>query len=302
MIKRWHTDVCCRFFIFDDDMILDKNNIPVFLTSRDSDSHKGDYGHALLVAGSFGKMGAAVLAAKACMRAGVGLLTVHVPRQGVEIMQVAVPEAMLSVDADNDCFTTVPGNIERYDAVAVGPGLGTDVRTMAALATLLEHRVSGIPLVLDADALNIIARHPETLHLAAGAVITPHGREYSRLFGTADAQTMSDLHDLTIVCKAHVTKVYAPGCQPMSSDTGNAGMATAGSGDALTGLMLGLLSQYVAYPRRHNMKSATLQQMALLAVMMHGWAGSLAAVKRSQPAVIASDIVDCIGILPEDIV
>ena len=135
-----------------------------FLYSRNPDSHKGYYGHALLVAGSLGKMGAAVLAARACLRSGVGLLTVHVPRSGVNIIQTAVPEAMLSIDNDDALFTSLPADLSRYDAVAVGPGLGTDPRTRLALTNLLtafqelkKKDTSQRGLVIDADGLNNLA-------------------------------------------------------------------------------------------------------------------------------------------------
>jgi len=271
------------------------NDFP-FLTNRDPESHKGDYGHALLVAGSYGKMGAAVLAARACLRAGAGLLTVHVPRRGVDIMQVAVPEAMVSVDEDECCFSSLPANLERFDAVAVGPGLGTDDRTAEALHALLEtlkEKCAGrARLLLDADALNILAQHPEWLHLAEGAVVTPHVKEYQRLFADAEPQAMADMHDLVIVKKAHRTIVYAPCAMPLTNGTGNAGMATAGSGDVLTGIGLGVLAQSVAYPRRHPSHSFSVQSVAALAVYLHGAAGDRAAERLSQPSLMASDIIE----------
>ncbi len=274
------------------------NDFP-FLSSRDPESYKGDYGHALLVAGSYGKMGAAVLAARACLRAGAGLLTVHTPRCGVEILQTAVPEAMISIDEDRHCFSSLPAQLERYDAIAVGPGLGTGDATQNALLNLLRHRPAG-SLVLDADALNILAQHPESLHLASGAVITPHKMEYRRLFGDAEPQQMADLHNLVIVGKAHRTQVFAPHSKPIANATGNAGMATAGSGDVLTGIALGLTAQAVAYTERHKdfefniNEPAMVQQIAALAVRLHGEAGDRAAAQRMQPSVIASDIVDAI--------
>lgn len=273
---------------------------PDFIFNRDPESYKTDYGHALLVAGSYGKMGAAVLAARACLRAGAGLLTVHTPRCGVEILQTAVPEAMISVDDDEHCFSSLPSQLERYDAVAVGPGIGTGDATQKALLCLLQHRPAGKGLVLDADALNILAQHPESLHLASDAIITPHKMEYRRLFSDAEPQQMADLHSLVVVGKAHRTQVFAPHCSPVFNETGNAGMATAGSGDVLTGIALGLMSQAVAYPRRHKdyefsaNELAMVQQIAALAVRLHGEAGDRAAERRQQPSVIASDIVDAI--------
>ncbi len=273
-------------------------NHPEFLFRRDPESHKGDYGHALLVAGSYGKMGAAVLAARACLRSGVGLLTVHVPRCGVDILQTAVPEAMLSIDSDDHLFTSLPANLDRFDAIAVGPGLGTDERTQAALLALLEKRQEWLrkgeqlPLVIDADGLNNLAKHPEALHLAEGAVITPHTREYQRLFGDAETQQMADLHHLVIVKKAHRTGIFAPRQEPIINGTGNPGMATAGSGDVLTGILLGLAAQNSAYSLRHQSTLWLQQEIAALAVHLHGAAGDKAAAHRSQASLLASDIVD----------
>lgn len=273
------------------------NNLP-FLTNRDPESHKGDYGHALLVAGSYGKMGAAVLAARACLRAGVGLLTVRVPRSGVTIMQTAVPEAMLSIDEDEQRFSSLPEHLDRYDAIAVGPGIGTEAATQEALARLLTDRfsdccISGVPLVLDADALNIISLRKELLAGIKGAVVTPHLREYQRLFGDAEPQPVADRHGLVLVMKGHNTTVYAQSCRSIVNHTGNAGMATAGSGDVLTGVTLALLAQDKAYAKRHpDYERHTVQQLAAEAVCMHGAAGDRAAQKRQQYSVVASDIID----------
>ena len=266
---------------------------PDFLFNRDPESHKGNYGHALLIAGSYGKMGAAVLAARACLRAGVGLLTVHVPRCGVNILQTAVPEAMLSIDDDERLFTSMPANIDRYDAIAVGPGLGTDERTQNVLLALLEAS-SQRPLVIDADALNILTLHPEAVHLAKGNILTPHVKEYARLFADAAPQSMADMHELVIVKKAHRTKVYAPNADVVENLTGNAGMATAGSGDVLTGIILGLLAQSAACRHRNLSEVVLLQDIAALAVHLHGSAGDIAASRLSQPSLIASDIIECL--------
>ena len=266
----------------------------LFLSSRDPESHKGDYGHALLIAGSYGKMGAAVLAARACLRAGVGLLTVHTPRRGVDILQTAVPEAMVSVDEDECVFSVLPSHLERYDAIAIGPGIGTDDRTQQALLNLLSVRPANRGLVLDADALNIVAQHPEAMHLVSGAIVTPHKKEYERLFADADPQLMADMHNLVVVKKAHHTMVYAPNSEPVVNESGNAGMATAGSGDVLTGITLGLMAQAIAYPQRHRDAEYTVQQIAALAVRIHGEAGDRVATQRMQPSVIASDIVEAI--------
>ena len=288
------------------DFIFPQELFP-FLYDREPDSHKGCYGHALLVAGSRGKMGAAVLAARACLRSGVGLLTVHVPRCGVDIMQTAVPEAMLSIDDDEAIFTSLPSDISRYDAVAVGPGLGTQDRSRQAMAELLNsifrnndkgNGGKGQGLVIDADGLNMLARMPEMMHAARHAVLTPHDVEYRRLFADSDTQRMCDLHEVFIVRKGHRSVTFAPGMPPVRNTTGNPAMATAGSGDVLTGVMLSLLSQCRAYSAHGMMdvdySAGYIQQVASLAVCLHGRAGDVAACRRPQASVVASDMVDAL--------
>lgn len=274
-----------------------------FLYDRAPESHKGHYGHALLIAGSCGKMGAAILAARACLRSGVGLLTVHVPRCGVGIMQTALPEAMLSVDNDEEVFTSLPADIGRYDALAVGPGLGTGQRTREAFAQLVSQRssLSSVPpLVIDADGLNILSSMPEMMHAVRHAVLTPHEMEYRRLFADAGTQQMSDLHELFIVRKGHRTTIFAPGLELIKNSSGNPGMATAGSGDVLTGVILSLLAQSQAYtshglmPERYEGLSPVeyCQKLVAHAVYLHGHAGDVAASRRPQASLIASDIID----------
>lgn len=268
-----------------------------YLVNRKPNSMKWNFGHALLVAGSYGKMGAAVLAAKACLHSGVGLLTVHVPRCGVEIMQTAVPEAMLSIDDNDEVFSSVPNHLNRYNAVAIGPGLGTEKITQQAFSKLLHYLGDGqdkTPSVaLDADALNILAQHPEEMHLVKGSVITPHVREYDRIFDCKDRQQMADMHKLVIVDKGHPTRVYAPNSDVMVNETGNPGMATAGSGDVLTGIILGMMAQHSAY--YHEVLPSDLHALAAMAVWLHGSAGDRAAAKYGEAFIVASDIIKCIG-------
>ena len=270
-----------------------------FLYYRNPDTHKGHYGHALLVAGSLGKMGAAILAARACLRSGVGLLTVHVPRCGVDIMQTAVPEAMLSIDEDDAIFSSLPKDLKKYDAVAVGPGLGTDPRTRQALVSILT-AVQELkrPVVIDADGLNMLSMMPENIHLASGAVLTPHAMEYQRLFADAEPQQMANLHELVIVRKGHNSSIFAPGLSPIVNKTGNPGMATAGSGDVLTGIILSLLAQSHAYAAHGLMpdeaSNGFVQKLVAEAVRLHGRAGDIAATRRPQASIIASDIIDAL--------
>lgn len=260
-------------------------NFPGFWNSRDADTHKGDYGHALLVAGSYGKMGCAVLAARACMRSGVGQLTVHVPEKGLNPLQCAVPEAMTSIDYDGLLFSNQPTNLAKYNALAVGPGIGTADRTFLALRTLLTDWGER-PLVLDADALNLVALHPADLLplLDANTVLTPHDREYVRMFGDMPTEEASRKYGIVVVRKGHHSKVYAPDGRRHENTPGNPGMATAGSGDVLTGIILALMAQ-----------GLPSYEAACLGTYIHGKAGDIAAQKQSQASLMASDIVENIA-------
>lgn len=254
-------------------------DLPPCLNHRDPDTHKGHYGHALLVAGSHGMMGAALLAAKACLRTGVGLLSAHVPSSAVDIMQTALPEAMLSIDSCPTHLSALPYPLDRYAALAIGPGLGTHPDTAQALHTLLVHCT--VPLVVDADALNIVAQHHWHHQLPHGTIVTPHQGEYHRLFADADPAAMARHLGITIVVKSHRTRICLPDGTVTLNTTGNAGMATAGSGDVLTGIILALLAQGLPAP-----------QAATTAVFIHGKSGDMATQKQSQCSLIASDIVE----------
>lgn len=247
-------------------------------------SHKGNFGHALLLSGSKGKMGAAVLASRGALRGGVGLLTVHVPSCGMVILQTSVPEAMLSLDAGEAFITQAPAT-ESYDAVGVGPGIGQSGETLRALRALME---SGKRMVIDADALNLLGAHRELLHLVpAGSILTPHPREFERLVGKwandfdrlAKQQTLArQLKSVVLVKGAH-TAIATPEGEMFFNCTGNPGMATGGAGDVLTGLLTGLLAQ--GYPAKAS---------AILGVYLHGLAGDLAAREMGEDALVAGDL------------
>ena len=278
---------------------IDETPSPFFFTCKDDvlplmkprakHAHKGTFGRALLVAGSQGMAGASVLAARAALRSGVGLLTVHVPSCNNPIVQVAVPEAMTSIDSCECCFSDAV-DAERYTAVAVGPGLGQSKESEAALLALIDNCKA--PMVLDADALNILARNPKYMQrLPHGSVITPHVGEFARLFGATDssyvrlqaAQAYAMTFGVTIVLKgAHTVVVTQLGTMHFNS-TGNPGMATGGCGDVLTGCILSLLAQGYAAP-----------DAARLAVYVHGLAGDIIAGEKGQTALVAGDVVDCL--------
>jgi len=272
-------------------LTIDADYVVTKLPHRTKHSYKNQLGHALLAAGGYGKMGAAVLAAKACMRAGAGLLTVHIPVCGYEIIQSAVPEAMCSIDTAEDFLHSFP-ETDLYSAVGMGPGIGTDEYTTKALARLLSCITQ--PLVMDADALNILSGHPDMLDIVpARTIITPHPGEFKRITGAwaddfdrlAIQRKWSVERQWIIVLKGAHTSVSLPDGRIFFNTTGNPGMATAGSGDVLTGVITGLLSQGLAP-----------EEAAICGVWLHGKAGDLAAHHHGQISMMAGDII---AFLPE---
>jgi NAD(P)H-hydrate epimerase len=270
--------------------MLTSEDIASKIIQRKKFSHKGTYGHALLISGSYGKMGAAVLSAKACLRTGCGLVTVHVPKVGYEIVQTALPEAMISIDWSDIIFTDVP-EIDHYSCIGIGPGIGTKPNTQKALFKLFE-RVEK-PMVIDADALNILSQHKDWIQkIPANSILTPHPKEFERMVGdtTDDYDRMQQQiqfavkNKLILVLKGAYTSIAMPDGTCYFNSTGNPGMATAGSGDILTGVILSLLAQ--GYPPADAAK---------IGVYLHGLAGDLASAQIGQEAMIASDINDNIG-------
>ena len=256
------------------------------LRKRTKFSHKGTYGHALLVAGSSGKTGAALLSAEACLRTGVGLLTAHLPKDALLPMQIYLPEAMTSIDKSETHCTEIE-DILPYTAIGVGPGLGKNPETAILLKKIIQEATQ--PLVLDADALNIIADNPTWISfLPNNTILTPHPKEFERLFGRTYnsyerlelQRNMSVTHNIIIVLKGAHTAITFPNGTCFFNSTGNPGMATAGSGDVLTGMILSLLAQ------RYSP-----EESALLGVYLHGKAGDKAAKEIGENAMIARDIV-----------
>jgi hydroxyethylthiazole kinase-like uncharacterized protein yjeF len=271
--------------------LLDASIVKAIFKPKKSFANKGNFGHALLLAGSYGKMGAAVLGARACLRSGVGLLTCQVPLCGYPILQATVPEAMILTDADEKIHTAFPGDLSIYSVVGIGPGIGTSAPTVAFLEDVL--RRYGKPMVVDADALNILAAHPDLFaHLPPYSILTPHPKEFERLFGpSADdyarlekAREQAKQHQCVIVLKGHYTFIAMPGGKSYFNSTGNAGMAKGGSGDVLTGILTSLLSQ-----------SYSPGEAALLGVYLHGLAGDLAAGSWTQESMLPSDLTDHLG-------
>jgi ADP-dependent NAD(P)H-hydrate dehydratase / NAD(P)H-hydrate epimerase len=269
--------------------LLQTEDIKPLLRKRPKFSHKGYYGHALLIAGSKHKMGAAILAARAVLRSGVGLLTVHVPESGISAMHAAVPEAMLSSYPADKFWEDIP-DLESFSAIAVGPGIGCTDSQATSLKHLIQN--SPIPLILDADALNILALNPTWIpFIKAGSILTPHPGEYQRMLGKSanDFERLRtwlafiQKHQFIGILKgAHSAIACADGYCFFNS-TGNPGMAGGGSGDVLTGMLLGLKAQ--AYDS---------EQSAILGCFLHGLAGDIAAKHYGQEAMIASDIIESI--------
>lgn len=266
--------------------ILSRKFVKSLLMPRKKFDHKGTFGHGLLISGSYGKMGAAILASRASLRSGIGLLTTHIPRLGYQIMQTAVPEAMVSIDRSDIIFTEYP-NLKQYKAVAIGPGIDKKQNSFKAMIELLKE--VKVPVVFDADAINIIGEHPELKDdLPLGSVFTPHVREFERLVGkTSDSYTrnckqreFAKSHGITLMLKGAYTAICCPEGTCYFNPTGNPGMATAGSGDVLTGIILSLLSQ--GYSSRIA---------AIIGVYLHGLAGDLASEEIGVEALTAGDII-----------
>jgi ADP-dependent NAD(P)H-hydrate dehydratase / NAD(P)H-hydrate epimerase len=269
---------------------LDAVEIESKIIPRKKFSHKGNFGHALLISGSYGKMGAAVLSSKACLRSGTGLLTVHIPHGTYQIVQTVVPEAMCSID-DSDLMFTGISNLNSYSAVGIGPAIGQKVNAQRGFHRLLNE--INIPLVADADAINILGLNTEWLkELPEGTILTPHPKEFSRIAGESEtgfdriekAKSIANELKIFIVMKGAYTAIVCPDGEVWFNSTGNPGMATAGSGDVLTGIILGLLAQ------DYSSKDA-----ALIGVYVHGLAGDFAKNNLGEVSLIASDIIDNLG-------
>ncbi|QJX47090.1 NAD(P)H-hydrate dehydratase [Hymenobacter taeanensis] len=279
-----HTSLVDTYYV---DAVLLAGRLP----QRPQFSHKGTFGHALLLAGSRGKLGAAVLASRACLHGGVGLLTVRVPAAGYDILQISAPEAMALTDPATDFVTELP-DLKPYAAIGIGPGIGQEAATRDVLEQLL--READVPLVLDADALNLLGANRELLDLLPpDTLLTPHPKEFERLTEPA----RDDYHRLELlrnfarqrrcycVLKGAYTALATPDGTLYFNSTGNPGMATGGSGDVLTGLLLAL---------RTDQRLSPLDA-ALLGLYAHGRAGDLAAEETGQAGLVAGDIVRYIG-------
>lgn len=270
--------------------LMDREVIHSFYRPRTRFQHKGDFGHALIIAGSDGKIGAAVLSAKACLRSGAGLVSVMVPQSGREVIHASIPEAMV-IHSGRTHFTPENRTDFTVFTVGCGPGIGTDPDTISAVRLLISQ--SKKAMVIDADGLNIVSKEADLLkQLPPDTILTPHPKEFERLFGASpDSAAMFALqltksveYGLIIVLKGAYTRITTPGGKVYINSTGNSGMATAGSGDVLTGIITGLLAQ-----------KYTPEAAAVIGVYLHGLAGDLCLEKESKESMLASDIILNLG-------
>lgn len=269
--------------------ILEEQDIRQLVKPRKRFAHKGDFGHGLLIAGSYGMAGASILAAKACLRSGIGLLTVHVPIHNHDLLQTTVPEAIVQTDIHEKYFAQ-PTDLSRYKAIAIGPGIGQDEDT--ALAMKEQIQGSTLPVILDADAINILSKHRNWLgRIPKRSILTPHLGELERLLGKCmdtyerltKAKELAAYLQSYIIVKGAWTCIVTPEGKFFFNPTGNPGMATGGSGDVLTGILLGLVSQ------GYNQEDA-----CKLGVYIHGLAGDIAAEEMTEIGMTAHDIVNAL--------
>lgn len=265
---------------------LQDTDIAELLLHRGKFSHKGTFGHSLLISGSYGKMGAALLSSHACLCSGTGLLTVHIPECGYQVIQTALPEAMVSIDTATEHFSTLP-ELEPYTSIGVGPGIGKHPDTTNALKLLIQS--TPCPMVVDADALNILSDNKTWLgFLPACTILTPHPKEFDRLTEKhldswerlRSAQTLAHKHSIIIVLKGAYTATVMPDRSVWFNSTGSPALAKGGSGDVLTGIITGLISRGYA-PR----------EAAFLGVYLHGLAADMALSDIHAESMLASDVI-----------
>jgi NAD(P)H-hydrate epimerase len=262
---------------------LDITIIQKLFQKRQSDSNKGTHGHALIIAGSKSKMGAAIIATKACLRAGVGLVTVSVPKKERHTIFISTPEAMIEFREEEKKWSN-------FNSVAIGPGIGTDKSAENLLKLLISQVTS--PIVFDADALNILAKNQNWFtKLSSKSILTPHPKEFDRLFGhhaseeerRATAITKTAELNLIIVLKGHQTFI-TDGIDSFQNTTGNSGLAKGGSGDALTGIITAFLAQ--GYEPINA---------AILGVYLHGLAADSTLETQSVESMIITDVIENLG-------
>lgn len=271
-------------------IFTDNDLVFPLLKKRHKFDHKGTYGHGLLISGSYGKMGAAILGAAAALRSGIGLVTCQIPGCGYHILQGALPEAMV-IPCESERYISGLPDIDTFRAVGIGPGIGKEPKTAETVKSVLRKRE--VNMVIDADALNIISENSELYdYLRDGMILTPHIKEFERLAGEANdsyqrlrmQRDFSGKYKCVVILKGAYTSVSSPDGSVYFNSTGNPGMATAGSGDVLTGILLSLLAQ--GYSPVHA---------AVTGVFLHGLAGDISAGTTGYEALTARDIISNLG-------
>ncbi len=266
---------------------IDKTIINSIYKPRSEFAHKGNFGHVLIIGGSHGKIGAALLATKACLRSGAGLTTAYIPSCGYEILQTGAPEAMCITDPDFRILTTLP-SYENFSTIGIGPGIGTEDETQKLVLQLIK--ICKKPLVLDADALNCLSKSPQDLEsIPPYSILTPHPKEFDQLFGIcindfdrlSRAREKSKALKIIIILKSHHTAIVYPDGDVYFNSTGNSGMAKGGSGDVLTGILCALLAQ------KYSAKDA-----AILGIYLHGLSADLAIEATAKESLLASDLIE----------
>lgn len=272
-----------------DPFLITREEVLKFLKPVNPITHKGLQGHAVIIAGSYGKVGAAVLASKSCLKSGCGLVTVFVPKCGYQILQISIPEVMVITDENTNFLTSIHLPLVPQ-AIGIGPGIGVELGTQKALFEFL--RVNKSVLVLDADALNILAENLTWLELVPeNTILTPHPKELERLIGKWNSESekfqktiaFSEKYKVIIVMKGAPTYIIIK-TEIYENTTGNAALATAGSGDTLTGIITGLLAQ--GYEPKYAAK---------LGVFLHGLTADIALPKTGYESFTASTIIKYLG-------
>lgn len=269
--------------------LITKEEILKFYKPVNPHAHKGTQGHAVIIAGSYGKIGAAVLASKACLKSGCGLVTTFIPKCGYQILQISIPEVMVVTDENSNFITNIHLPLIPQ-AIGIGPGIGQELATQKALFEFL--RINKTPLVVDADALNILAENQSWLELVPeNTILTPHPKELERLIGKWNSESekfqktiaFSEKYKVILVMKGAPTYIINKQ-EIYENTTGNAALATAGSGDTLTGIITSFLAQ--GYEPKYAAK---------LGIFLHGLTADIALPETGYQSFIASDIIDNLG-------
>ncbi|MFM7218232.1 MAG: NAD(P)H-hydrate dehydratase [Bacteroidota bacterium] len=296
-VGQWHVldiglDHAFTSTLTTDYLVPDWSDFAARFLPRKRFTHKGTYGHGLLVAGSRGKYGAAILSARGALRSGIGLLSIQAPRSAEIIIQSSVPEAMYVADSGSDSLAGPVTDLSGYKAVGIGPGCGTDPATVRFIRTLINDCT--LPMVVDADGINALAgTFSSSDGIPSGTILTPHPKEFERITRPVKndlerlklLQLFARTHQVIVVLKGAYTRIALPDGKILFNTTGNAGLARGGSGDLLTGIILAFLAQ------GYNQEDA-----AMLGVFVHGAAADKVATRTSMQSLSLDEVIHA---LPE---